>query len=60
MTSHPINYLCICIHVFNIIIRKAAIHHIRMIFEGSCDAENSALITGITYILKYITIEKLF
>ncbi len=35
-----------------------------MIFEGSCtedwsnDAENSALITGINYILKYIKIEK--
>ncbi len=35
-----------------------------MIFEGSCDtedwsndAENSALITGINYILEYITIE---
>ncbi len=34
-----------------------------MIFEGSCDtedcndAENSALITGINYILKYIQIE---
>ncbi len=38
-----------------------------MISEGSCDtedwsndAENSALITEINYILKYITIEKLF
>ncbi len=38
--------------------------HIRMISEGSCDtedwsndAENSALITGINYILKYIQIE---
>ncbi len=38
--------------------------HIRIIFEGSCDtedwrnyAENSALITGINYILKYIQIE---
>jgi len=37
---------------------------IRMISEGSCDtedwsndAENSAFITGIHYILKYITIE---
>ncbi len=35
-----------------------------MIFEGSCtedwsnDAENSALITGINDILKYIKIEK--
>ncbi len=36
-----------------------------MISEGSCDtedwsndAENSALITGINYILKYIQIEK--
>ncbi len=38
--------------------------YIRMISEGSCDtedwsndAENSALITGINYILKYIEIE---
>ena len=38
--------------------------HIRMISEGSCDtedwsndAENSALITGINYSLKYIQIE---
>ncbi len=38
--------------------------HIIMISEGSCDtedwsndAENSALITGINYILKYIHIE---
>ncbi len=38
--------------------------HIRMISEESCDtedwsndAENSALITGINYILKYIHIE---
>ncbi len=42
----------------------ASNQHIRMISEGSCDtedwsndAENSALITGINYILKYITIE---
>ncbi len=41
----------------------AANHHIRMISEGSCDtedwsndAENSALITGINYVLKYIQI----
>ncbi len=50
-----------------IIIRNifwAANQHIRMISEGSCDtedcsydAENSALITGINYILKYIKIE---
>ncbi len=40
--------------------------HIRMISEESCDtedwsndAENAALITGITYVLKYIKIEKL-
>ncbi len=37
---------------------------IRMISEGSCDwsnvAENSALITGINYILKYIQIKQLF
>ncbi len=39
----------------------AADQHIRMISEGSCDtedwrndAENSALITGINYILKHI------
>ncbi len=39
--------------------------HIRMISEGSCDtedwsndAENSALIIGINYILKYIHLEK--
>ncbi len=38
-----------------------------MISEGSCDtedwsndAENSALITGINYILKYIQIENVF
>ncbi len=29
-----------------------------MISEGSNDAENSALITGINYILQYIQIEK--
>ncbi len=41
----------------------ASNQHIRMISEGSCDtedwsndAENSALITGINYILKYIKI----
>ncbi len=39
----------------------AAIHHISMISEGSCDTEdwsndteNSALITGINYVIKYI------
>jgi len=44
-----------------IIIRNVSNHHIRMIPEGSCDtedlgndAENTALITGINYILKYI------
>ncbi len=43
---------------------KNYFQHIRMISEGSCDtedcsndAENSALITGINYIFKYITIE---
>ena len=42
----------------------AADHHIRMISEGSCDtedwsndAENSALITGINYFIKYIQTE---
>ncbi len=42
----------------------AANQHIRMISEGSCDTEdwsndakNSALITGINYILQYIQIE---
>ncbi len=50
-----------------IIIRNvswAANQHIIMISEGSCDtedwsndAENSALITGINYVLKYIQIE---
>ncbi len=42
----------------------AANQHIRMISEGSCDtedwsndAENSASITGINYILQYIHIE---
>ncbi len=42
----------------------AANQYIRMISEGSCDtedwsndAENSALITGINYSLKYIQIE---
>ncbi len=38
--------------------------YIRMISEGSCDwsndAENSALITEINYILKYIQIKQLF
>jgi len=29
-----------------------------MISEGSCDTEDSAFITGINYILKYIQIEK--
>jgi len=45
----------------------AANQHIRMISEGSCDtedwsndAENSALITGINYILKYRLKKKLF
>ncbi len=32
--------------------------YIRMISEGSCDAENPASITGINDILKYIQIEK--
>ncbi len=43
---------------------EAANQHIRMIFEGSCDtedwsndAENTALITEINYILQYIHIE---
>ncbi len=50
-----------------IIIRNvscAATQHIRMISEGSCDtedwsndAENSALIVEINYILQYIQIE---
>ena len=42
----------------------AADQHIRMISEGSCDtedwsndAENSALITGINYFIKYIQTE---
>ncbi len=40
----------------------AANPHFRMISEGSCedwsnDAENSALITGITYIFIYIQME---
>ncbi len=40
--------------------------HIRVISEESCDtedcndAENSALITGINYILKYIKIENIY
>ncbi len=45
----------------------AANQHIRMISEGSCDtedrsndAENSALITKINYILNYMQILKLF
>ncbi len=43
----------------------AANQHIRMISEDhvtlkSNDAENSALITGINYILKYIEIENYF
>ncbi len=46
------------------IIIKAVNQHIRKISEGSCDiedwsndAENSALITAINYILLYICIE---
>ncbi len=46
-----------------IIIINASNQHIRMISEGSCDTEdwsndagNSALITGINYILTYIII----
>jgi len=41
-------------------------NHIRVISEGSCDtedwtdAENSALITGINYILTYFDIENNF
>jgi len=42
-------------------------HHIRVISQGSCntedwsnDAENSALITGINYILLYIQIENIY
>jgi len=40
-------------------ISSAPNQHIRMISKGSCDteAENSALITGIKYILKCIQIE---
>ncbi len=48
----------------NKIVSWAANQHIIMISEGSCDtedwsndAENSALITGINYILKYNQIE---
>jgi len=32
-------------------------HHIIMISEGSCDTENSALITGLNYISQNIHIE---
>jgi len=42
----------------------ASNHHIRMIFEGSCDTEDwsndaeiTALITGINYTLRHIQIE---
>ncbi len=52
-------YLIIIINV-----SREANHHIRMISEGSRDtedwsndAENSALITGINYILKYIQLD---
>ncbi len=48
-------------------VSRAANRHIRMISEGSCDtedwsndAENSALITEINYILKYIKTENRF
>jgi len=44
-------------NIFNI--DKTVNHHIRVISEGSCDAEdaeNSALITGIKYILEYINL----
>ncbi len=51
-------------HNNNINVSYTANQHIRMISEGSCDtedwindAENSSLITGINYILKYIQIE---
>jgi len=49
-----------------LIIIRASNHYIRVISEGSCDtedwsndAENSALITGINYILPYIHIDRL-
>ncbi len=50
-----------------IIIIIIVYQHIIMISEGSCDtedwsndAENSVLITGINYILKYIQIESCY
>ncbi len=56
--------MIIIIIIIIINVSWAANQHIRMISEGSCDtedwsndAENSALITEINYILKYIQIE---
>ncbi len=50
--------------IFKKIKTIAANYHIRVISEGSCDneddAENSALITGINYVLKYTQIENSF
>ncbi len=65
LSIHQRNLKKIYSAVFNIIliinVFWAANQHIRMISEGSCnwsnDAENSALITEINYILKYIQIE---
>ena len=52
------------VQLYTINVSWAADHHIRMISEGSCDtedwsndAENSALITGINYFIKYIQTE---
>ena len=60
-----INFWKYCDNIVIIInVSWAADHHIRMISEGSCDtedwsndAENSALITGINYFIKYIQTE---
>ena len=52
------------VQLYTINVSWAADQHIRMISEGSCDtedwsndAENSALITGINYFIKYIQTE---
>ncbi len=66
MYRFPQNYLAAQLFSALIIIRNVsctANQYIRMISEGSCDtedwsnAENSALITEINYILQYILIE---
>ncbi len=58
-SKNPEKYVLNCFKYWS-----SANQHIRVISEGSCDtedwsndAENTALITGINYILKYIQTE---